>query len=77
QSVDSNFSEKKSVGTELYQSLMSGISYMIPIVVGAGLMTAIPQIGGMFFGIEGGTIGDAINATSSNGAVSFLYYLNS
>lgn len=77
QSVDSNMSEKKSVGTELYQSLMSGISYMIPIVVGAGLMTAIPQIGGMFFGIEGGTIGDAINATSSNGAVSFLYYLNS
>ncbi|MBS6070231.1 MAG: fructose-specific PTS transporter subunit EIIC [Enterococcus avium] len=68
--------EKGSIGSEMYQALMSGISYMIPIVVGAGLMTAIPQIGGLFLGVESGTIGDAINATSSNSAISFLYYLN-
>ncbi|MCF1628635.1 fructose-specific PTS transporter subunit EIIC [Tetragenococcus koreensis] len=69
-------SEKNTIGSEMYQALMSGISYMIPIVVGAGLMTAIPQIGGLFFGIEGGAIENAVYANSSNSVISFLYYLN-
>ncbi|MDN6749018.1 MAG: fructose PTS transporter subunit IIA, partial [Staphylococcus equorum] len=69
-------SEKNTIGTEMYQALMSGLSYMIPIVVGAGLMSAIPQIGGLFFGIEGGAIENAVYANSSNSVISFLYYLN-
>lgn len=67
---------KKSLGTELYQTLMSGISYMIPVVVGAGLMSAIPQIGGLLLGLKPGTISNVANATSANQAIQFFYHFN-
>lgn len=69
--------KKKSIGTEMYQALMSGISYMIPIVVGAGLMSAIPQIGGLLYGLKPGTISNVVYATSSNPVLHFLYNFNS
>ncbi|PLR38033.1 PTS fructose transporter subunit IIABC [Chimaeribacter arupi] len=44
-------SGKKSFPARLYQGVSSGISYMIPVIVAAGLMIGIGQVGASLFGV--------------------------
>ena len=41
QEVSPEKGEKKGVGHAIYQHLMSGVSHMLPFVIGGGIMTAI------------------------------------
>lgn len=61
---------------KIYQGVLTGLSYMIPILVGAGLLTGIAKLIAMTMGITD-IIGDyeAITAMN-NGFVSFLFYMD-
>ncbi|PLR38651.1 PTS fructose transporter subunit IIABC [Chimaeribacter californicus] len=54
-------SAKTSFPARLYQGVSSGISYMIPVIVAAGLMIGIGQVGASLFGVV--NISDATYAT--------------
>lgn len=74
-SSDSTFAPKKtSVMSTLMQAVMTGISYMIPILVAAGVMIGISQIGASFFGLSK-EIGNADMATNANQIIVLLHYI--
>lgn len=59
-------SEKKSIWSDLQRNLMTGISYMIPVVVGAGMLMSIGVLAGQFMGFDAWS---AEALSSSNGVV--------
>ena len=60
----------------LMPSVMTGISYMIPVVVGAGLVLAVAKIIALFLGVPNGEIELIEYATSNNDALTFLHDLS-
>ncbi|EPC57139.1 PTS system fructose-specific transporter subunit IIABC [Lacticaseibacillus paracasei subsp. paracasei CNCM I-4270] len=66
--------KKQSWQSTLMQSVMTGISYMIPILVAAGVMIGLSQIGASFFGLNK-VIGDPKMATNANQMIVLLYYM--
>ncbi|MDK4352188.1 fructose-specific PTS transporter subunit EIIC [Enterococcus thailandicus] len=74
-SSDASYGLKKdSVMSTLMQAVMTGISYMIPILVAAGVMIGISQIGASFFGLSK-EIGNAEMATNANQLIVLLHYI--
>ncbi|MCK1993816.1 PTS transporter subunit EIIA [Peribacillus muralis] len=65
---------KQSFLSLLYQGILTGISYMIPIIVAAGLMIGIGQLGASAFGLEK-EIGDVKYATDTNQIIMALHFL--
>jgi len=63
----------QSFGARLYQGVSSGISYMIPVIVAAGLMIGIGQLSASIMGVT--AIGDTRYATDSNSLLQIFHYL--
>jgi PTS system fructose-specific IIC component len=61
----------KKFGKDLETHLMTGISYMIPLVIAGAVLMAISRVGGSFYGIS--NIWDAKWATDANWFVQFLH----
>jgi len=61
----------KKLGKELEQHVMTGISYMIPIVIAGAVLMAISRVGASFYGIN--NIWDAQWAKSANAVIQFLH----
>lgn len=57
------------------QAVMTGISYMIPVIVAAGLMMGIAKLGAMPFGLVN-ELGDPKYATHSNELFVILHHLD-
>lgn len=66
---------KQTVVKQITQGVMTGISYMIPVIVAGGLMIGIGQLGASAFGL-GAEIGDAKYATDPNQMIVILHYLS-
>lgn len=66
---------KKPFLKRMFQGVQTDISYMIPVIVAAGLMIGIGQLGASAFGIAD-KIGDAAYATDSNQLIVILHYLS-
>lgn len=64
----------KTVGNELKKHLLTGISYMIPLVIAGAVIMAIARIGASFFGIT--DIWDASHAESLNSLVALFHSLD-
>ena len=56
---------KKGIGTEIRQALMTGVSYMLPLVIAGAVIMGLSRIGASFFGVV--DIWDAAYAASENG----------
>jgi PTS system fructose-specific IIC component len=67
--------KKQGFFSEMVQAIMTGISYMIPIIVAGGLMMGIAKLGSMPFGLVK-VISDPKYATSSNELFVILHYLD-
>lgn len=79
-SVDSdgssgNEEKKEGILGVISQAVMTGISYMIPVIVAAGLMLGIAKLGAMGFGIVK-EISNPEYATNSNNLIVFLHFLD-
>lgn len=61
----------KSFWKELEKHIMTGISYMIPVVIAGAVLMAISRIGASAFGIS--NIWDEKWATNSNAIIQFLH----
>lgn len=61
----------KKFGKDLETHIMTGISYMIPMVIAGAVLMAISRIGASFFGIS--DIWDAKWANSANAVIQFLH----
>lgn len=61
----------KKILAEWKGYLMSGISYMIPTVIGGALIVGVPQLIGMAFGVE-----DLTNYENAQGFFHILYQIN-
>lgn len=72
---ESNSDEKKGIFAGMMEAVMTGISYMIPVIVAAGLMMGIAKLAAMGLGIID-TLGSAEMATSSNQIYVLLHYLD-
>jgi fructose PTS system EIIBC or EIIC component len=57
-------SAKKSLATEMRQALMTGVSYMLPLVIAGAVIMGCSRIGASFFGVA--NIWDASYALSDN-----------
>lgn len=66
-------SGKLSFGKQLYQGISTGISYMIPVIVGAGLMIGIGQLLASMLGIT--DIGDNRYASQGNTVLVICHFL--
>ena len=66
--------KKKGVGTEIRQALMTGVSYMLPLVIAGAVIMGVSRIGASFFGVV--DIWDASYATSDNGWLHLLHQLD-
>ncbi|WP_082610548.1 PTS fructose transporter subunit IIC [Liquorilactobacillus satsumensis] len=60
----------KKIGKELEQHIMTGISYMIPIVIAGAVLMAISRVGASFYGIS--DIWESKWADSANLIIRFL-----
>ncbi|TDT61336.1 fructose-specific PTS transporter subunit EIIC [Fonticella tunisiensis] len=67
--------KKGGILSEMSQAVLTGISYMIPVIVAAGLMIGIGKLGAMAFGIVK-EIGDAKYAASPNELIKILHFLD-
>lgn len=66
----------KGVIGEMAQAVMTGISYMIPLLVAAGLMLGIAKLTWMYgLGLDIANLGNPENGTAG-GAVEFFYFLD-
>jgi PTS system fructose-specific IIC component len=61
----------KKFGKDLETHIMTGISYMIPVVIAGAVLMAISRIGASFFGIS--NIWDPKWANSANAVIQFLH----
>lgn len=66
---------KQTLMQEIVQAVMTGISYMIPLLVAGGLMMGIAKLGAMPFGLVN-EISDVSFATHSNEFFVILHYLD-
>lgn len=66
---------KQGLMSEITQAVMTGISYMIPVLVAAGLMMGIAKLVAMPLGLVD-TINDVKYATHSNELLVILHYLD-
>lgn len=64
---------EKSLGARLFQAVQTGISYMIPLIVAAGVMIGIGQLGASFFGLAT-DIGTVDYGTDPNLIIRLLHY---
>ncbi|HDK7229575.1 TPA: PTS sugar transporter subunit IIA [Cronobacter sakazakii] len=64
---------KRSFGSQLYQGISSGIFYMIPVIVAAGLMMGFGQLAASMLGVT--DIGNARYATEHNTMLVMCHYL--
>ncbi len=71
--VTNNKDSKNGIFKEMMEAVMTGISYMIPVIVAAGLMMGIAKLTAMGLG-QVNNIGDFVN--SSNGFYVLLGYLD-
>jgi PTS system fructose-specific IIC component len=62
---------KRGVGTEIRQALMTGVSYMLPLVIAGAVIMGAARIGGSFYGVI--DIWDAVHATSEHGLVRLFH----
>ncbi|OJF91896.1 fructose-specific PTS transporter subunit EIIC [Alkalibacterium sp. 20] len=67
--------QKQGVLGEIVQAVMTGISYMIPLLVAGGLMMGIAKLGAMPFGLVN-EINDISFATDSNEFFVILHHLD-
>lgn len=67
--------KKGGIWPEMAQAVLTGISYMIPVIVAAGLMMGIAKLGAMPFGLVN-EIGDVKYATHSNELLVILHHLD-
>jgi PTS system fructose-specific IIC component len=67
--------QKQGIFAEMAQAILTGISYMIPVIVAGGLMTGIAKLGSMPFGLVK-VISDPKYATSANELFVLLHYLD-
>jgi fructose PTS system EIIBC or EIIC component len=67
--------KKQGLLAEMAQAVMTGISYMIPVLVAGGLMMGIAKLGAMPFGLVK-VISDPKYATSPNELIVILHYLD-
>ncbi|WP_239256866.1 fructose-specific PTS transporter subunit EIIC [Listeria ilorinensis] len=78
-SENTSKNEKKGwrkVGSDITSAIMTGISYMIPLIVAAGLMMGIAELVWVYvLNLDPGIIGDVKNQTAG-GAQQFFYYVN-
>ena len=63
--------EKQSTGSEIRQALMTGVSYMLPLVIAGAVIMGAARIGASFFGVI--DIWDAAHAVSDNSLVSLFH----
>lgn len=66
-------SNSMSFGKQIYQGISSGISYMIPVIVAAGLMIGVGQLLASILGIT--DIGNTRYANDTNTALVICHYL--
>jgi fructose PTS system EIIBC or EIIC component len=66
---------KQGLMSEITQAVMTGISYMIPVLVAAGLMMGIAKLAAMPLGLVD-TINDIKYATDSNELLVILHHLD-
>tara|TARA_R110002167_G_scaffold220460_5_gene425076 strand:- start:9014 stop:10153 length:1140 start_codon:yes stop_codon:yes gene_type:complete len=62
--------KKKSLATELRSALMTGVSYMLPLVIAGAVIMGISRIGASFYGIV--DIWDSAHALSDNSIIRLL-----
>lgn len=67
--------KKTGIFAEMGQAILTGISYMIPVIVAAGLMMGIAKLGAIPFGLVN-EINDISYATHSNELFVILHYLD-
>lgn len=67
--------EKKGFFSEMAAAILTGISYMIPVIVSAGLMIGLAKLGAMPFGLVQ-EIGNPEYATHSNEYFKILHHLD-
>lgn len=67
--------EKKGFFSEMAAAILTGISYMIPVIVSAGLMIGLAKLGAMPFGLVQ-EIGNPEYATHSNEFFKILHHLD-
>lgn len=77
ESANANASTGKKTGflSDLTQAVMTGISYMIPVLVAGGLMIGVSQLGASFFGLSS-DIGAAEMAKNGNQMIVLLHYFS-
>lgn len=73
--VQDHNGKKQTVLQEMVQAIMTGISYMIPLLVAGGLMMGIAKLGAMPFGLVN-EINDIAFATHSNEFFVILHHLD-
>ncbi len=67
-------SNKTGFFSQIYRGILTGISYMLPVIVAGGLMIGIAQLGATAFGLQK-VIGNPEYATNSNELIVILHYL--
>ncbi|MGI8316706.1 fructose-specific PTS transporter subunit EIIC [Halobacillus mangrovi] len=75
ESSSSSPQKKQGILAEMAQAIMTGISYMIPVIVAAGLMMGIAKLGSIPFGLVN-EINDISYATAENELFKILHYLD-
>jgi fructose PTS system EIIBC or EIIC component len=75
EAVQSNNGKKGGMLAEMAQAVLTGISYMIPVIVAAGLMIGIAKLGSMPFGLVK-EINDIKYATDPNEWLVILHHLD-
>ena len=61
----------KKFGKDIETHIMTGISYMIPLVIAGAVLMAISRVGASFYGIS--DIWDTKWATNANWFIQFLH----
>lgn len=64
----------KNIAVEIKNHVLTGISYMIPLVIAGAVIMAISRVGGSLYGIT--DIWDASYAESSNGIIKLLHSID-
>ncbi len=64
----------KKVGSDLKRHLLTGVSYMIPLVIAGAVIMAFARVFASFYGIK--DIWDASHATDANGFIQLLHSLD-
>lgn len=66
--------EKKSLGVEIKNAIMTGVSWMLPFVIAGAVLMGMARIGGSMYGID--NIWEASHALSPNMMVQVLHKLD-